>query len=445
LESTAFGGNAETRCTGSGAAGLCDVATRVVGQDAALAERLERLRYQLLNERAAVLTAEDLRAAEELDRIFARLTGRAEQPGRHIRRVLWEDGFAADTVERLERCLHPDLPLERVTASARRLTDEHFRPGSAGFQQGPAGHRVLLYAPLYLSSYCVNRCLYCHFKFDNPITRVHLSPEQAVGEADYLVQQGLRQILLVAGDFPQRTSIEYYVSVLKALRERFDAQWSVEIAAQSTRSYAALAAAGVCGVTLYQETYDFARYARLHPRGPKTHFDWRLEALERAAEGGIRRLGLGILLGLAPAVDDARLLVRHAVYLRQRFPHCRLAVSLPRLHQPPDGFSVPHPVADATLIRLYCGLRHALPDLELVLSTRERASLRDLLAGVCVTQLSAGSSTAPGGYGDRAAGRATADGEQFPVSDERSVEEVAAALRGQGLTVAWEAVAGEMG
>lgn len=405
---------------------------------ASTADRLERLRYQLLNERAAVLGEEDLRAADELDRIYAALVGRRTPHGRQARRLLWNPDFAQDAVERLERCLDPALPLDRCADSARRLTEQYFAASAAGPGGTAARHRVLLYAPLYLSSYCVNHCVYCHFKFDNPIARTHLSPRQVVEEAGYLAAQGMRHILLVAGDYPRLTGIDYYVSVVEALRRRFAGQWAVEIAAQSTAAYAQLAAAGVLGVTLYQETYDSSRYALLHPRGPKTHFDWRLEALERAAEGGIRRLGLGILLGLAPVAEDARVLVRHAVYLRRRFPHCTLAVSLPRLHRPPEGFDVPYPVDDETFLRLYCGLRHALPDAELVLSTRETAPLRELLAGVCVTQLSAGSSTAPGGYGDRAAGRSATGGEQFPVSDERPAVQVAQALRSQGLAVVWE-------
>ncbi len=402
------------------------------------ADRLERLRYQLLNERAAALGEEDLRAADELDRTYAALVGRRTPDGRRARRLLWNPDFARDAVERLERSLDPALPRKVLTESARRLTEAHFAPVSGDAAGKGARHRILLYAPLYLSSHCVNRCVYCHFKFDNPMPRIHLSPRQAVEEAEHLTAQGIRHILLVAGDYPRLTGVDYYASVVEALRRRFAGQWAVEIAAQSTAGYARLAAAGVLGVTLYQETYDFRRYAVLHPGGPKTHFDWRLEALERAAEGGIRRLGLGILLGLAPAAEDARALVRHALYLRRRFPRCTLAVSLPRLHRPPDGFPVPHPVDDETFIRLYCGLRHALPDVELVLSTRETGALREFLAGVCVTQLSAGSSTAPGGYGDRAAGRTAVGGEQFPVSDERPVEQVVQALRRQGLAVVWE-------
>ncbi|GAB4130570.1 MAG: hypothetical protein Kow0040_08620 [Thermogutta sp.] len=406
--------------------------------ESSIVDRLERLRYQLLNERAAALSDEDLRAADELDRMYAVLVGRRTPGGRQARRSLWNPDFAADAVRRLERCLDPAMPLEELTESARRVTEEHFPGDSGNASEKSARHRVLLYAPLYLSSYCVNHCLYCHFKYDNPTTRIHLTPRQAVEEAEYLAAQGMRHILLVAGDYPRWTGVDYYVSVVEALRRRFAAQWAVEIAAQSTSGYARLSAAGVLGVTLYQETYDFDRYAVLHPRGPKTHFDWRLEALERAAEGGIRRLGLGILLGTAPVLEDARALVRHAEYLRRRFPRCTLAVSLPRLHCPPEGFTVPHPVDDETFIRLYCGLRHALPDAELVLSTRETAALRELLAGVCVTQLSAGSSTAPGGYGDRAAGRSVTGGEQFPVGDERPAEQVVQALRRQGLAVVWE-------
>jgi 2-iminoacetate synthase len=257
-----------------------------------------------------------------------------------------------------------------------------------------------------------------------------LSVPEAMAEAEVLRQRGMRHILVVAGDYPSLTTTEYFTSVLSSLAAEGDRP-SIEIAPQSTDSYAAMAAAGACGITLYQETYDEALYAAYHPRGSKTSYDWRLEGVERAAESGMKRLGLGVLLGLADPRADLLALVRHGRYLRARFPDRTLAFSLPRIHRAPDDFTIPHPVDDPTFVHLYCALRMAFPDAELVLSTREGPELRNRLAAACVTQLSAGSSTAPGGYQAQTANEAC--DAQFPVCDHRSVEEVRAWLEKAGL------------
>jgi 2-iminoacetate synthase len=293
--------------------------------------------------------------------------------------------------------------------------------------------RILLYAPVYLSNYCVNHCRYCGFRHPNAIARRHLRPDEAVREADVLRRRGFRHILLVAGDFPRLTRPEYLTVIVATLTLRGLAP-AVEVAPQRTAVYSLLATAGACGVTLYQETYDERLYAEYHPRGSKASYDWRLEGLDRAAEAGIARLGLGFLLGLADPRRDLAALVRHGRYLAARFPDRRLAFSLPRIHEAPDGFRVRFPVDDETFVRMYCALRIAFPRAELVLSTREPETLRNRLAAVCITQLSAGSCTAPGGYADASARRA---GEQFPVCDQRSAAEVAAWLCGEGFEIAW--------
>jgi 2-iminoacetate synthase len=292
---------------------------------------------------------------------------------------------------------------------------------------------IAIYAPLYLSNYCTNYCTYCGFRYPNAIQRKHLSLPDALCQADILHGRGFRHLLLVGGDFPRLTTTAYYAEVVRSLVAR-GMETAVEIAPQSTQSYAELAAAGVCGVTLYQETYDERLYTRYHPRGTKASYDWRLEGLERAAEAGVQRLGLGILLGLADPREDLRSMMRHARYLRDRFPDHVLAFSLPRIHDAPPGFAVPHRVDDELFVRMYCGLRVAFPDAMLVLSTREPAALRNRLARICITQLSAGSSTAPGGYEDAPDRPA---GEQFSVSDRRTPAEVARWLREAGFEVVW--------
>ena len=291
---------------------------------------------------------------------------------------------------------------------------------------------MLLYAPLYVLSECVNYCLYCGFRYPLDILRKHLTVEEAVDQARILRKRGFRHLLVVGGDFPSRTTPAYYREILAALVEE-GVEPAIEIAPQTTEAYAELVRAGVCGLTLYQETYDEELYARYHIRGPKSSYHWRLESHDRAAEAGMPRLGLGILLGLSDPREDLVAMMRHAAYLADRFPDRRLAFSLPRIHEAPHDFQIPHPVSDGDLIRMYCALRIAFPGATLVLSTREPAELRNRLARICITQMIAGSSTAPGGYlpGDEPTG------EQFPVVDHRSPAEVADWLRREGFEVCW--------
>ena len=324
-------------------------------------------------------------------------------------------------------CLDPATPLEDLTRRAAELTAEHFTPPDA------SGRRMLLYAPLYLSSHCVNYCAYCGFRLPEAIQRKHLSAGEALRQADILQGRGFGHLLLVAGDFPRLTTTDYFVEIIRALVKR-GVRPAVEIAPQTVASYAELAAAGACGVTLYQETYNERLYGLYHPRGSKASYDWRLEGLQRAAEAGIRRLGLGILLGLADPREDLLAMLHHAGTLQSQFPGRTIALSLPRIHEAPAGFETPYPVDDETFVRLYCTLRIAFPRAELVLSTRESAALRNRLAGICITQLSAGSSTVPGGYED---GPEQTYGAQFPVADRRSAAEVAEWLRKAGFEIAW--------
>lgn len=407
-----------------------------------LAQRLERWRYHLLDKHHGPIAPLERRLVEQLDLLANHLAGRrpraprspsaAVQPpdqSRGLERAL----SAVDP--RAWLALDPRVPLADVTRWAAEQTCARFSAAasfSADPRSGRAGRRMLLYAPLYLSSHCINHCRYCAFRYPHPLQREHLRADEAVQQAEILWQRGLRHLLLVAGDFPSLTTTDYFADVARRLTSR-GFSIAVEVAPQSTADYAQLARAGVRAVTLYQETYQPQLYARYHPRGTKARFDWRLEAPERAAEAGIERLGLGILLGLAPLHDDLAALVRHACYLVERFAGLRLAFSLPRIHEAPDGFEPPHPVDDESLLRCYCALRLAFPRAELVLSTRERPELRDRLAAVCITQLSAESCTSPGGYGRHAAG--AADRQQFPVADHRSVRQVAAELERWGFRV----------
>ncbi|MFH1267766.1 MAG: radical SAM protein [Planctomycetota bacterium] len=400
-----------------------------------LAAELEGWRYQSLDERSATPTPEDRGLANALDLAANELAGRDPRPPRDPRRAIHDASLDAGPIAEAKAVLDPEVDLEGVTRQASRLTLERF--GAPGSSDGPASarRRMLLYAPLYLSSHCTNHCTYCGFRDPHPIERRHLTPEQALHEAEILRSRGFRHVLLVAGDFPRLTTPEYFAEIIVALKAR-GIDPAIEIAPQSTGAYAKLATAGACGVTLYQETYHEELYGLYHPRGTKSRFDWRLEGIERAAEAGVGRLGLGVLLGLADPQEDLVAMMRHAIYLERRFPDRRLAFSLPRIYEAPQGFEAAYAVDDETFLRLYCALRIAFPEAELVLSTREPAALRNRLAQICITQMSAGSRTVPGGYED-----ASGDpprGQQFPISDHRTPAQVAAWLEGAGFDPLWE-------
>ena len=401
-----------------------------------LADKIEHWRYQHLNARVGKLVTEDARLLDALDLAANELAGRQARPPRRTRDLLRDDSFGTGRVSEACEMLDEAYPLSRLIEQATALTIERFGEPASVASPG-SDRRMLLYAPLYLSNHCINHCTYCGFRFPLQIERTHLTFDQAKLEANILIDRGFRHILLLGGDFPKLTTAEYYGEMIEYLAQRGVAT-AVEIAPQSTADYAKLVRAGACGVTLYQETYDEVLYAKYHPRGTKAWYDWRFEGLDRAAEAGMRRLGLGFLMGLADPMDDMKAMMRHAVYLQDRYPDCTLAFSLPRIHDAPQGFQPPHSIDDDLFVRFYCVLRLAFPEAQLVLSTRENAALRDRLATICITQMSAGSCTAPGGY---ESSECHSSGEQFPVTDQRSVETVADWLTDHSFRLTWEIVA----
>lgn len=399
-----------------------------------LAGKIERWRYQQFNEYAGAMTPQSEALADALDDLGRRLAGRTAQPPRQTRHAVFDSRWETESIREACAMLDPSYPTARLVERARQLTREHF--GHTAGEPGLATdrRRMFLYAPLYVSSYCVNDCVYCGFRFAEQIPRRHLTAAEALDQAQILRQRGFEHLLVVASEFPSRTTTAYYAEIARALAGAgFES--SFEVAPQATEDYAQLVAAGVCALTLYQETYDRTLYARYHRRGPKSFYDWRLESHDRAAEAGMPRLGLGILLGLAEPHADFVAMLRHAAYLADRFPDRTLAISLPRLHEAPEGFEAPFVVSDELLVRFYCAARVAFPRAVLVLSTREQVELRNQLARICITQMSAGSSTVPGGYSPDA--DAHEAGEQFPVSDHRSPTEVADWLRHEGFEIAW--------
>ena len=226
---------------------------------------------------------------------------------------------------------------------------------------------------------------------------------------------------------------DYLVECVAAVAPHF-AQVSVEVQVWDTDTYRRLVAAGCDGVIVYQETYDPGTYAAVHLKGKKRNYAWRLAAPDRAAEAGMRRLGIGALLGLHPDWrSDAIALAAHARALIRRWWRCEVQVALPRLRPAAGGYEPADPVDDRSFVQLLCALRIVLPDVGISLSTREPAPFRDALVPLGVTTMSAGSHTEPGGYAEES------DAEpQFAISDTRTPAEVAAALRAAGYDPVWK-------
>lgn len=310
--------------------------------------------------------------------------------------------------------------LERMAARAQGLTLERF------------GRVVQMYAPLYVSSECTNACTYCGFNRYNTIRRTTLTGAEVEAEARLLWGLGFRHLLLVSGEAPGAVPVAYFEDVARRVLP-FIPSLSVEIYPLAQEGYARLVRAGIDGLTLYQETYDPKLYAEVHPSGRKSDYAWRLAAPARGAAAGMRRVGIGALLGLGPWRRDAVATALHALWLQQTFWKAQILVSFPRLRQAPGGFAPPHPVSDAEVVQLACALRLLLPDAVLVLSTRESARFRDGLARICITQMSAGSRTEPGGYSHPG----EQDG-QFCVEDTRSPAQVARSLVAAGIEPVWK-------
>jgi 2-iminoacetate synthase len=295
------------------------------------------------------------------------------------------------------------------------------------------GRAVRLYAPLYVSNACLSTCTYCGFAKGLPIARRTLSVDEVEAEARLLTGRGFRHLLLVSGEHRVEVSQDYLVEVVERLRPLVPAL-SIETQTWSDDTYARLVAAGLEGVVHYQETYDRERYAQTHTAGWKRDYDRRLNSTELAAGAGVRRLGVGALLGLA--VDwrrDVLAVAAHAAFLVRTFWRTEVTVALPRIKPSAAGYRPPVPVGDAEYVQALAALRLFEPAAGIVLSTREPPALRDGLVRIAVTTMSAGSSTEPGGYSHP--GEAT---EQFSISDERTPAEVAAMLVAAGYEPVWK-------
>jgi 2-iminoacetate synthase len=339
----------------------------------------------------------------------------------------------------------------RKSLGAERITERDFlvllSPAAEGYLEPMArrardetirhfGKTVQLFTPLYLANFCTNRCVYCGFNTNRRIPRQMLGLEEVEAEAKAIAATGLRKILALTGDAPAKTGARYLASCIEVLARHFSSV-GIEVPSMTVEEYALASAAGADSMTMFQETYNEALYAKLHPAGPKRHFGFRLDAPQRAVTGGMRGVNLGALLGLDDWRSDIFHTGLHAAFLQERYPDREISVSLPRMRPCGEKLATGEerefsavPVSDKHFVQALLAFRCFMPQAGITLSTREPASLRDKLIPLGVTRISAGVCTAVGGHTDL--GDAEDREPQFDISDPRSVDEMAAVLERMG-------------
>ena len=331
-------------------------------------------------------------------------------------KALLMKGLDLEDVAALSSISDPDL-LGQLFAAAKRVKDEIY------------GKRLVIFAPLYISNLCANECLYCAFRARNTaLKRRALSQDEIREETRIVINQGHKRVLLVAGESYPREGFSY---VLKSIETVYSVKEghgeirrvNVNVAPLTTDEFKLLKASGIGTYQLFQETYHRATYQAVHLGGKKADYDWRISATDRAMEAGINDIGIGVLFGLCDWRFEILALMQHVRHLEQQFgvgPH---TISVPRL-EPASGSDMaghpPKPVSDVDFRKIVAILRLAVPYTGIIMSTRENAKLRRETFALGVSQISAGSRTNPGGYGDGE----QEDRSQFSLGDHRSLDEV---------------------
>ena len=307
---------------------------------------------------------------------------------------------------------------ERIFALAKEIKQKFY------------GNRIVMFAPLYLSNYCVNGCTYCPYHCKNKhIRRKKLSQEEIAREVIALQDMGHKRLALETGEDPVNNPIEYVLESIKTIygikhRNGAIRRVNVNIAATTVENYRKLKEAGIGTYILFQETYNKKAYEQLHPTGPKHDYAYHTEAMDRAMDGGIDDVGCGVLFGLSPYLYDFIGILMHAEHLEAAKgvgPH---TISVPRIRAAddinPDAF--PNAISDDTFEKIVAILRIAVPYTGLIISTRESKEARRRVLNLGVSQISGGSRTSVGGYVKQET--TEENSAQFDVNDNRSLDEV---------------------
>jgi 2-iminoacetate synthase len=313
-----------------------------------------------------------------------------------------------------------------ISPASMNLVDEIRRKANV-LRKMHFGKTVKLYAPLYISNYCVNNCKYCGFRAGNAQARRRLTPIEIEAEAKSLKNSKLDSVLVVCGEDPEYLTVDFIEETIKILK-KFFSSISLEIFPLDTAAYERLVKAGASGLLIYQETYDRKLYDSLHS-GPKKDFTFRLESASRAAEAGFHKIGLGVLLGLKNWIYDAAAMAVHAEWLGKKFWKTAIQFSFPRIRETGTDFKTPNPVGEDELERMMLAFRIAFPAAEISISTRENREFRDSVVSSCATMMSAASKVTPGAY----SGLSDNELGQFEIRDTREVSDICSNLKNSGL------------
>ncbi|MCR5718546.1 MAG: [FeFe] hydrogenase H-cluster radical SAM maturase HydG [Oscillospiraceae bacterium] len=316
-------------------------------------------------------------------------------------------------------CDDPELT-EKMFTLAREIKEAFY------------GDRIVMFAPLYLSNYCVNKCVYCPYHMQNKsIPRKKLTQDEVRDEVIALQDMGHKRLAIEAGEDPVNNPIEYILECIKtiySIKHKNGAirRVNVNIAATTVENYQKLHDAGIGTYILFQETYHKESYEKLHPAGPKHNYAYHTEAMDRAMEGGIDDVGLGVLFGLELYRYEFAGLLMHAEHLEAVHgvgPH---TISVPRIKRADDidPTVFDNGIDDETFAKIIACIRIAVPYTGMIISTRESEACRNKVLGLGISQISGGSRTSVGGYAGYSAEERPHDTEQFDVSDQRSLDEV---------------------
>lgn len=328
-----------------------------------------------------------------------------------------EKGLSHREASVLLACDIPELN-EEIFALAKKIKDDFY------------GDRIVLFAPLYLSNYCVNGCVYCPYHAKNKhIARKKLTQEDIKREVIALQDMGHKRLALETGEDPVNNPIEYVLESIKtiySIKHKNGAirRVNVNIAATTVENYRKLKEAGIGTYILFQETYHKESYEQLHPTGPKHNYAYHTEAMDRAMEGGIDDVGCGVLFGLEKYRYEFAGLLMHAEHLEARFgvgPH---TISVPRIRRADDidPSTFDNGIDDDTFAKIVACIRIAVPYTGMIVSTRESQACREKVLQLGISQISGGSRTSVGGYAEKEAPEKNSS--QFDVSDNRSLDEV---------------------
>lgn len=316
-----------------------------------------------------------------------------------------------------------------------QLTEKLFESASY-IKNAIYGDRLVFFAPLYLSNFCVNDCDYCGFHSRNDAPRKKLTATEIEGQVSHLIDMGHKRLLLEFGEDPNNNPIEYIVDTIKQVyavrREGGEIRRAnINVAATTVENYRLIKECGIGTYQLFQETYHRKTYDSLHKKGPKSDYLRQLYAMDNAFEAGIDDVGLGVLFGLYDWRFEVLALLTHAIYLQDKFgvgPH---TLSIPRFRPAASvTMEAPCPVSDEDFLKLIAILRIAVPYTGMIITTREKPEIREKAFQIGITQTSAASKTSPGGFG-KGNGK---DVEQFKLSDVRSLDEIAISIMEQGYT-----------